>query len=70
MISCRAGALARQEIIHGRYLSPAEIVQQLEAVTPEDLQRLARKFFTSDSLAVGALGNLNGFSVDRARLRI
>lgn len=68
--SVRAGALARQEIIHGRYLSPAEIVQQLEAVTPDDLQRLARQFFTSNSLAVGALGNLNGFRVDRDRLRI
>ncbi|MBC8031898.1 MAG: insulinase family protein [Pyrinomonadaceae bacterium] len=68
--SVRAGALARQEIIHGRYLSPAEIVQQLEAVTPEDLQRLAQEFFTSDSLSVGALGNLNGFRVDRSRLRI
>ncbi len=68
--SMRAGALARQEIIHGRHLSPAEIVQQLEAVTPDDLQRLAREFFTSESLAVGALGNLNGFRVDRSRLRI
>ena len=68
--SMRAGALARQEIIHGRHLSPAEIVQHLEAVTPEDMQRLAREFFTSDSLAVGALGNLNGFHVDRSRLRI
>jgi len=68
--SVRAGALARQEIVHGRYLSPAEIVQKLEAVTPDDLQRLAREFFTTDSMAVGALGNLNGFSVDRDRLRI
>lgn len=68
--SARAGALARQEIIHGRYVSPTEILQQLEAVTPDDLQRIARHYFTSDSLAVGALGNLNGFSVDRSRLRI
>ncbi len=68
--SARAGALARQEIIHGRYLSPEEILQQIEAVTPEDLQRLAQQFFTSDSLAVGALGNLNGFHVDRSRLTI
>ncbi len=68
--SARAGALARQEIIHGRYVSPTEILQKIEAVTPEDLQRIAREFFTSESLAVGALGNLNGFSVDRSRLRI
>lgn len=68
--SARAGALARQEMIHGRYLSPSEILQQIEAVTPDDLQRLARAFFTSDSIAVGALGNLNGFKVDRSRLEI
>ena len=68
--SARAGALARQEMIHGRYLSPSEILQQIESVTPEDLQRLAREFFTSDSIAVGALGNLNGFQVDRSRLEI
>ena len=68
--SVRAGALARQEIVHGRYVPPSEIVQKLEAVTPDDLQRLAREFFTTDSMAVGALGNLNGFNVDRDRLRI
>ncbi|MEK6282483.1 MAG: pitrilysin family protein [Acidobacteriota bacterium] len=68
--SARASALARQEIIHGRRISPEEIIQQLEAVTPDDVQRVARKFFTSDSLALGALGNLNGFRVDRKRLKI
>lgn len=68
--SVRAGALARQEIVHGRYVPPSEIVQKLEAVTPADLQRLARECFRSDSMAVGALGNLNGFRVDRDRLRI
>jgi predicted Zn-dependent peptidase len=68
--SSRVSALARQEIIHGRRISPAESIEQLEAVTPEDMQRVARKFFTSESLALGALGNLNGFSVDRSRLKI
>ncbi|HEV7473340.1 MAG TPA: pitrilysin family protein [Pyrinomonadaceae bacterium] len=68
--SSRVSALARQEIIHGRRISPAESIAQLEAVTPEDMQRVARKFFTSESLALGALGNLNGFSVDRSRLKI
>src|SRR2546426_2535170 len=68
--SGRVGALARQEIIHGRRIPPAEIIQNLEAVTPEDLQRVARRYFTSESLALGALGNLNGFRVDRSRLHI
>ena len=68
--SARVSALARQEIIHGRRISPAEIMEKLEEVTPEDLQRVARQNFTSESLALGALGNLNGFRVDRSRLRI
>ncbi|MFL6210236.1 MAG: M16 family metallopeptidase [Pyrinomonadaceae bacterium] len=68
--SARASALARQEIVHGRHIPPDEVIQRIEAVTPEDLQRLARASFTSDALAFGALGNLNGFKVDRARLEI
>ncbi len=68
--SARASALARQEIIHGRRISPEEIIRQVEAVTPDDMQRLATKYFTSETLSLGALGNLNGFKVDRDRLRI
>jgi len=68
--SARASALARQEIIHGRHITTEEVIQKIEAVEPDDLQRVARRFFTSESLALGALGNLNGFRVDRSRLRI
>jgi predicted Zn-dependent peptidase len=68
--SARAGSLARQEITHGRRISPDEIIARLEAVTPEDMQRVARARFTSDTLALGALGNLNGFKVERSRLEI
>ncbi|HEY0385099.1 MAG TPA: pitrilysin family protein [Pyrinomonadaceae bacterium] len=68
--SVRAGALARQEIIHGRRITPDEIINRLEAVTIEDLERVARAYFTSAGLALGALGNLNGFQVDRTRLEI
>jgi len=66
----RVGALARQEIIHGRRISPDEIITSIEAVTREEMQRVAESCFTTDSLALGALGNLNGFKVDRARLEI
>jgi predicted Zn-dependent peptidase len=68
--SARAGGLARQEIIHGRRISPEEVIKKIEAVTPDDLQRVARSFFKSESLSLGALGNLNGFNVDRSRLRL
>ena len=68
--SSRVGALARQEIVHGRRIPPDEIIKRIEAVTPEDAQRVAQTCFTTTTLALGALGNLNGFSVDRARLEI
>jgi predicted Zn-dependent peptidase len=68
--SARAGTLARQEIIHGRRLSPEEIIRRIEAVTPEDLLEVARARFTTEQIAFGALGDLNGFKVDRARLEV
>ncbi|HEX7997052.1 MAG TPA: pitrilysin family protein [Pyrinomonadaceae bacterium] len=68
--SMRAGALARQEIIHGRRITPDEVISHLEAVRLEDLERVARRYFTTEGLALGVLGNLNGFTADRARLEI
>jgi predicted Zn-dependent peptidase len=68
--SARAGALARQEIVHGRRITPDEIIARLSAATVEDLRRVARASFTSERLAVAALGDLNGFRVDRSRLEI
>ena len=68
--SARASALARQEIIHGRRITPDEIIKRIQSVTPEDTQEVARRYFTTESLALGALGNLNGFKVDRSRLEI
>jgi len=62
--------LARQEIIHGRRISPDEIIASIERVTRADVQRLAQTCFTTPALALGALGNLNGFAVDRSRLEI
>jgi predicted Zn-dependent peptidase len=66
----RAGALARQEIIHGRRITPDEIIRRLEEVTVEDMHRVAREYFKTEAISLAALGDLNGFSVDRARLEI
>ncbi len=68
--STRVGALARQEIIHGRRITPDDIIQSINAVTREDAQRVAHSCFTTEAISVGALGNLNGFAVDRSRLEI
>ena len=68
--SSRVGALARQEIIHGRRISTSEIIASIERVTREEVQRLAQACFKTPALALGALGKLNGFTVDRSRLEI
>lgn len=68
--SARASTLARQEIIHRRRISPEEVIERLDQITPGELQRVAQKYFQSEGMALGALGNLNGFKVDRARLEI
>lgn len=68
--SARASTLARQEIIHGRRISPDIVIEKLRNATIEQLQEVARTYFKSETLALGALGNLNGFKVDRSRLSI
>lgn len=68
--SARASTLARQEIIHGRRISPDEVIQKIRAITPDQLREIARTYFKSETIALGALGNLNGFHVDRSRLEI
>jgi predicted Zn-dependent peptidase len=68
--SARAGTLARQEIIHGRRISPDEVIAKIRAITVDELQEVARTYFKSETVALGALGNLNGFKVDRSRLAI
>ena len=68
--SARASALARQEIIHGKRIRPDEIIQQIQSVTPEQTRQVAQACFKTESVALGALGNLNGFGMDRSRLSI
>jgi len=68
--SARAGTLARQEIVHGRRIPPEQVIARIESVTPEDLLRVATEHFKTERLALGALGDLNGFKVNRARLEV
>jgi len=68
--SARASTLARQEIIHGRRIAPDEVVEKIRSTTPDDLREVARTYFRSEAVSLGALGNLNGFKVDRTRLSL
>ena len=66
--SARMSNLARQELYFRRFYSLDEILASIEAVPREQLQSLARQYFRAEDTAVTVLGNLNGFTLDRARL--
>ena len=68
--SVRAGTLARLEMVYGRQIPLEETLEKLEAVTPDDIQDLAKEFFRTEKVSFGALGDLNGFKVERERLEI
>jgi predicted Zn-dependent peptidase len=68
--SVRAGTLARLEMVHGRQISLEETIEQIEAVTLEEIRDLAREFFQTEKISFGALGNLNGLKIRRERLEI
>jgi predicted Zn-dependent peptidase len=60
--------LARQEMYFGRFFSLDELVESIEAVSAEDVQRIAQSFFDAKSIALTILGNLDGFRIGREDL--
>jgi predicted Zn-dependent peptidase len=65
----RMSGIARQEYYFGRQFSPDEIIQQIDAVTLEDIQAVARTIVDPESLSLTLLGNLKspGISTDMLR---
>jgi predicted Zn-dependent peptidase len=43
-----------------------EIISRIEAISPEDVMRVAEEFFQQDSIAVTVLGNLNGLKLSKS----
>ena len=66
--TARMSNLARQEMYFDRFYDLDELIEKIEAVTVEDLQTLAQEFFKTESVAVTALGNLNGMKLTRDQL--
>jgi len=64
----RMSNLARQEMYFDRFYDLDELIERIEAVTAEDLSQLANEFFKPESVAVTALGNLNGLKLTREQL--
>jgi len=66
----RAASLAQCEITHGRQISVEESIENVKAVTAEDIQILAKEFFRSENMAFAALGDLKDDLIDRSSLSI
>ena len=63
--SSRMSNLARQEMYFARFFSLDELVESIETVTADDVQRIAQTFFDPKQIALTVLGNLDGFHIGR-----
>jgi predicted Zn-dependent peptidase len=68
--SSRMSHHARQEIYRDRADGLDEMLAAIEAVSVDDVRRLATEFFAPDALGVTVLGDVNGLSITREQLRI
>jgi predicted Zn-dependent peptidase len=68
--AARAANLAQQEITYGKQISVEETLLRFESVTIDEIRELTTEFFETEKIAFGALGNLNGFKINRSRLEI
>jgi predicted Zn-dependent peptidase len=66
--SSRMSNLARQEMHFHRFFSLDELVDSIEKVTAENVQKVARTFFDPKLIALTILGNLEDLKIDREDL--
>src|SRR3954447_15141523 len=64
----RMSNLARQEMYFGKFFTLDELVESIESVTSDDVQRIARTFFDPRQIALTILGNLENFKIGRDEL--
>jgi predicted Zn-dependent peptidase len=64
----RMANLARQQMYFGRFFGVDEIMEEIEAVTTADIQRLAQELFRPEALALTLLGNLGSMKIEREDL--
>ncbi|MFN6962709.1 MAG: M16 family metallopeptidase [Pyrinomonadaceae bacterium] len=68
--AARAASMAQSEMVHGRQISVEETLANIDAVTTDEVAAIARDFFKTESIAFGALGDLDGLTVKRERLAV
>ena len=66
--SSRMSNLARQELYFNRFMSLDEMLESIEAVTRDEVQRIAQEFFREESIALAMLGRLRDVKLKRSDL--
>ena len=64
----RMSNLARQQMYFGRFFGIDEIIEEIEAVTSADVQKLAQQLFRPEAIALTLLGNLGSMKIEREDL--
>ena len=68
--SSRMSNLARQEIYFDRYFDLDEMLVGIDAVTSEDVQRVAHGLFVAGALSATVVGAVDGIEIPRERLAL
>jgi predicted Zn-dependent peptidase len=68
--SARMSNLARQEIFFGRQSTLDEILERINRVTTDDVQRVAGEIFGAGELAITAVGQLGSLDLDRGQIAV
>ena len=66
--SSRMGNLARQDLYFQRFFTLDEMLESIEAVSAEQVQKIAREFFNPKNITLAVLGNLGDFRIKREDL--
>ena len=66
--SSRMSNLARQEMYFSKFFTMDELLDSIETVTADDVQRIAQTFFDPKQIALTILGNLENFKIGREDL--
>ena len=66
--SSRMSNLARQEMHFGRFFTLDELVESIEKVTADDVQRVAQDFFEARTVALTVLGIWTDSKIAREEL--
>jgi predicted Zn-dependent peptidase len=64
----RMSRLARHETCFGRQIPLDEVLERIEAITRDDIVRIAHEICQGDRLAIAVLGDVEDMGIDRAAL--